>query len=48
MKLKQDPLWFPLGVQFKFSDEHLLHFHMGVPLPPGVSKYLTEGEGVKE
>ena len=39
MKLKQRPL----EVKIKFSDEHPLPFHMGVP-PPWVSLC----EGVKE
>ena len=28
--------WSPLGVKFKFSDEHPRPFYMGVPPPPRV------------
>ena len=41
MKLKS-----PLGVKFKFCDQHSLPFH--VRAPPRVSKCLTGSEGVKE
>ena len=32
-QIKPEPLpdWSPLGVKFKFSDEHPRLFHMGVP-----------------
>ena len=30
----QRPLWSPLGVKFKISDEHPRLFRMGVPPPP--------------
>ena len=35
--LKQRPHYSPLGVKFKFSDEHPFPFPMGVP--PGFSNY---------
>ena len=35
----------PVGVKFKFSNEHSWPFHMGSP--PQVSKCLTGSEGVK-
>ena len=47
MKLWQHPHKSPVGVKFKFSDEHSLPFHMGAPPPLLDSKYLTGSEGVK-
>ena len=46
MKLRQRPHKSPVGVKFKFSNEHSLPFHMGATPPPRVSKCLTGSEGV--
>ena len=46
MKLRQPPHKSPVGVKFKFSDEHSLPFHLGAL--PGFPKCLTGSEGVKE
>ena len=43
MKLRQRSHESPVGVEFKFSDEYSLPFHMGAS--PRISKRLTGSEG---
>ena len=43
MKLWQHPHKSPVGVQFKFSDEHSLPFHMGAP-PPLLDFQMSNGK----